>query len=94
MKRGAGRAVAQTTTEMSGGELRRSASPSRERIGSEAGGPNQQQVWKVSDEKAMKDKVSVEGSARAAAGLPGTARRWGPMETCMDQNRPVSIYGG
>lgn len=75
---------------MSGGELRRSTP----RIGSEAGGPNQQQVWKVSDEKAMKDKVSVESSARAAAGLPGTARRWGPMETHMDQNPPVNIYGG
>lgn len=60
LKRGAGRAAAQTTTGMSGGELRRSASTSREQIGSEAGGPNQQQVWKVSDEKATKDKVSVE----------------------------------
>lgn len=70
LKWGAGRAAARATTEMNGGELMRSTS----RIGSEAGGPNQRQVWKVSDEKAMKDKVSVESSARAAAGLPGTAQ--------------------
>lgn len=67
LKWGAGRAAARATTEMNGGELMRSTS----RIGSEAGGPNQRQV---SDEKAMKDKVSVESSARAAAGLPGTAQ--------------------